>query len=385
MLVVASGVLIRSFWKLSHVNPGFHSGSVQTMRVSPTDTFCAEAERCVNLHRTLLDRVRALPGLSDAALTSTLPLGGRVSKRTVTVPGVGSTRSGSDPLFWLNVVSPDYFRVMDIALRSGRPFDAADQAGTPPVAIVAAATARRFWPNEEAVGQRIRLEGQSDWHTIVGVVADVRAFDLQRDTPEWIHGTIYVPHGPKATLENDQVPAAMTLVVRTPLDGPRAGAMIRRAVAAVNAETSVSELSTMAEVVSQAVSTPRSTTLLFVVFAGLAVTLGVTGIYGVLSFFVAKRAREIGIRIALGARRQDVLRLVLGEGAKYSVIGTTIGLLGALMATRLMSSELYGVSPADPVAFGAMAGLLFAVTILACYVPARRALRVDPLIALRAE
>jgi len=150
-------------------------------------------------------------------------------------------------------------------------------------------------------------------------------------------------------------------------------------------EASVSELRTMAAVVSQSVSTPRSTTLLFVVFAGLAVALGVTGIYGVISFLVSRRAREIGIRIALGAQRRDVIRLVVGEGAKCSLLGIAIGLAGAFGVTRWMSSELYGVSPTDPLAFGAVAGLLFVVTLTACYVPARRALRVDPLIALRAE
>ena len=153
----------------------------------------------------------------------------------------------------------------------------------------------------------------------------------------------------------------------------------------MNQDTSVSEVRTLAAVVSESVSAPRSTTALFVVFAGLAVVLGMTGIYGVLSFLVSQRSREIGIRLALGAQQRDVLRLVVGEGAIYSLAGIAIGLVGASAVTRLMSSELYGVSPTDPLVFGVMASLLFAVTLLACYVPARRAMRVDPLIALRAE
>ncbi len=385
MLVVACGVLIRSFWHLSHVNPGFRTERVLTMRVSPNDTFCANADRCLSFHRAVLDRVRALPGMSSAGLINTLPLGGRIDKRSITLQDRGTTPGRSQPLFWLNVISPDYFRVMDIALRRGRPFAEADGSGNPPVAIVTAATARRFWPDKDPVGRQIRLAGQEEWHTIVGVVGDVRAYDLQRDVPEWIGGTVYVPHSQKAILENGRLPAAMTLVARTTLDEARAGAMVRQAVVSLNQETSVSELRTMAAVVAQSISTPRSTTLLFVVFAGVAVALGMIGVYGVLSFFVSKRAREIGIRIALGAQRRDVLRLVVGEGAEYAVVGITIGMVGALMVTRMMSSELYGVSPADPLAFGAVASLLFVVTLLACYIPAQRAMRVDPLIALRAE
>ena len=196
---------------------------------------------------------------------------------------------------------------------------------------------------------------------------------------------MYVPDGPNAVLESGRIPAAMTLVVGTDVDARSAGSMVRSVVAGVNQDTSVSEVRTLSAVVSQSVSAPRSTTALFVVFAGLAVALGMTGIYGVLSFLVSQRSREIGIRLALGAERRDVVRLVVGEGAIYSLVGIAIGLAGAVVVTRLMASELYGVSPTDPLVFGVMAGLLFAVTLLACYLPARRAMRVDPLIALRAE
>ena len=198
------------------------------MRVSPDDAFCANADRCVSVHRALLDRVRALPGLPDAAFINTLPLDGRVAKRSVTVQDfVPARREAAEPLFWLNVVSADYFRVMGIEVRRGRSFTDADATGQAPVAIVSAATARRFWPDEDAVGKRIKLSGQQDWHTVVGVVADVRAYDLQRDVPQWIHGTLYVPDGPGAILENGRVPAAMTLVVGTDLDAGSAGSMVR--------------------------------------------------------------------------------------------------------------------------------------------------------------
>ena len=385
MLAVASGILVRSFWNLSQVDPGFRAERLLTLRISPTDALCAEADRCVALHRAWFDRVRALPGLNDAAVINTLPLGGRIAKRSVDVQGLVTGPGESAPLVWLNAVSPGYFRVMGIALRSGRTLDAADVAGGARVAVVSAATAQRFWPGEQAVGRRLRLLGADDWHVVVGVVADVRAYDLQRDVPQWIRGTVYVPYGPRAVLEDGRVPAALTLIVRTSLDEASAGGMVRRAVATVDRGATVSEIRPMTAVVSDTVSSPRSTTMLFMAFAALAVALGVTGVYGVLSFLVARRAREIGIRIALGAARRDVLRLVVGEGATDAALGIALGLAGAAGVTRLMAAELYGVSPTDPAVFAAMAGLLFGVTLAACYLPARRAMRVDPLRALRAE
>jgi predicted permease len=385
MLVMASGVLIRSFWTLSHVNPGFGAEHVVTARISPNSTFCLDAERCVTFYRTLLDRVRALPGLGDAALVNTLPLTGRLDKRTVTLEGVQMAPGRGAPLFWMHVISPDYFRVMNIPLARGRAFTTAEVSSDLPVAIITAATAKRFWPDDDPIGKRVRLLGQTQWRTVVGVTADVKAFDLQQNVPSFIDGTIYVPHGATATVENGQVPTAMTVAFRTMLDEQQVGTMLRRTVAGVNAETSVSELKTMGDIVSESVSTPRSTTSLFVVFAGLALTLGMIGIYGVLSFFVSRRAREIGVRIALGAQRRDVLLMVMGLGAKYAVCGLAIGLAGAFVSTRLIAGELYGVSPLDPLAIGAVTVVFVAVTLLACYVPARRAMRVDPLTALRAE
>jgi predicted permease len=388
--VVASGILIRSFWKLSHVNPGFRPDGVQTLRVNPNDTLCANGERCLSFYRALLDRVKPLPGLEHVALINTLPLGGRVEKRSVSID-TPVMRRQPEPLIWLQVISPDYFKVMHIPLLRGRGFTDAESTGNPPVVIVTASTAKRLWPNDEALGRHLRLVGQQEWHTVVGIVADVRAYDLQRDEPEWIRGgSVYMPFGPNAVLENGRLPTAMTLVAHTaldqsPLDDSRLGAMLRGTVSSINQDASVSEVRTMPDVVSQSVSAPRSTTSLFGAFAGLGLLLGMIGVYGVLSFFVSKRAREIGIRIALGAQRRDVLRLVLGEGAKYAAAGVIIGMAAALALTRLMASELYAVHPADPLVFASVTSLLFAVTLLACYVPARRAMRVDPLIALRSE
>src|SRR6266480_5769331 len=271
-----------------------------------------------------------------------------------------------------------------LVLLSGRGFSDADVSGTP-VAVVTTETARRFWPNQSALRKHIRLLDDKSWRTIVGVISDVRAYDLQRNTPNWIQGTAYVLYNPTATVEDRRVPSEMTIAIRTASDTSQIAPMLRDSVAALNHEVPVSEVKTMSAVVSEAVSAPASTTSLFVAFAALALLLGMIGIYGVLSFLVSQRTREIGVRIALGAQRGDVLYLVMKEGARFSFAGIAVGLTGAFLVTRLMSSELYGVSPLDPLTFSGVALVMAAVTLLACYLPTRRAMRVDPIVALRYE
>jgi putative ABC transport system permease protein len=384
LLVIAAGLMIRSFWALSHVNPGFRSEHILTARITPNESFCGDAARCLAFYRNVLDQVQSIPGISGAAFVNTLPLGGRVSKRSLEVEDYVDPSGNTAPLFWLNIVTPGYFRVMGISFLSGREFSDSDVSGTP-VAVVTAETARRFWPNQSALGKHIRLIDDKSWRTIVGVISDVRAYDLQRNTPNWIQGTAYVPYNPTATLEDRRVPSQMTIAIRTASDDSQITAMLRGSVAALNHEVPVSEVKTMGAVVTEAVSAPASTTSLFVAFAALALLLGIIGIYGVLSFLVSQRTREIGVRIALGAQRGDVLYLVMKEGARFSFAGIAVGLTGAFLVTRLMSSELYGVSPLDPVTYLGVALVMAAVTLLACYVPTRRAMRVDPLVALRYE
>ncbi|MGB6834904.1 MAG: FtsX-like permease family protein, partial [Candidatus Acidiferrum sp.] len=251
--------------------------------------------------------------------------------------------------------------------------------------LVAASTARRFWPGRSPIGSHVRLSGDQDWRTIVGIVSDVRAYDLQKNIPDWINGTIYFPYTPNATLEGGRVPSEMTVVVQSSLDELQLQNILRSTIASLNPEVPTSEVKPMRAVVSDSVSTPASTTELFVAFAGLALVLGLIGIYGVLSFLVSRRTREIGIRVALGAQRRDVLSLIMKEGVKFSLLGVGLGLVSALGITRLLASELYGVSPADPITFLAAAILMTAVTLLACYIPTRRAMRVDPLTALRQD
>jgi putative ABC transport system permease protein len=384
LLVIAAGLMIRSFWALSHVNAGFRPEHILTARITPNESFCSDSMRCLTFYRHVLDQVQAFPGASGVALVNTLPLGGRVSKRSLDVEDYDVPAGEDSPLFWLNVVTPEYFGVMGIPLLSGRGFTDSDVSGAP-VAVVTAETARRFWPNQGAVGKHIRLLDDKGWRTIIGVIPDVRAYDLQRNVPDWIGGTAYVPYNPTATLEDRRIPTEMTITIRTASHDSEIATMLRNSVAALNQEAPVSEVKTMRAVVSEAASTPASTTALLVVFAALALVLGTIGIYGVLSFLVSNRTREIGVRMALGAQRGDVLRSVMEEGAKLSLAGIALGMAGAFAVMRVLSGELYGVGATDPLTFCGVAILVAVVAMTACYVPARRAMRVDPVLALRHE
>lgn len=385
LLVIAAGLLIRSFAALSRVDPGFRAERILTARVTPNQAFCSDPSRCISFYRELLDRMQAIPGVNSVAVVNTLPLGGRVAKRSLEIENQPVPPGEAMPLFWMDVVTPDYLQVMKIPVVAGRGFTLADDSGNPPVALITATTARRFWPGRSPIGSHVRLSGDKDWRTVVGIVSDVRAYDLQKNVPDWINGTIYFPYATNATLEGGRVPSDMTLVIQSSLEESQLQNVLRSRIAGLNPEVPATEVKTMRAVVSESVSTPASTTILFVAFAALALVLGLIGIYGVLSFLVSRRTREIGIRLALGAQRRDVLWLVMKEGAKFSLVGISVGLACALGITRLLATELYGISPADPATFVAAAVLMTVVTLLACYIPTRRAMHVDPLVALRDE
>lgn len=385
LLVIAAGLLIRSFWALSHVDPGFRAGTLVTARITPNQTFCNDPLRCISFYDELVSRVRGVPGVISADLVNTLPLDGRVAKRTVEIEGQVSTSGEPNPLMWMDVITPDYFHLMNIPVLAGRGFSSADVTGKTPVVVVTASTAKRFWPEGKAVGSHVRFSRDSDWRTVVGIVPEVRAYDLQNSVPDYIKGTIYVPYSANATLEGGIIPADMTIVIQANLDESQIQDILRRSTASLNAEVPVSEIKLMSSVLSESVSAPASTTFLFAAFAVLALVLGVIGIYGVLSFLVSRRTREMGIRVALGAQRKDILWLVMKDGLRFAGIGVSLGLLAAFGLSRLLSSELYGVSPADPATFAAVAAMMFFVTMLACYIPTRRAMRVDPMVALRYE
>jgi len=385
LLVSGAGLLIRSLYALSHVNPGFRSDNVLTARVTPNQSFCGEPGRCFSFYHDLLAGVRALPGITNAALVNTLPLDGRVNKRSANVEDYLPTNEKPVPLFWLNAVSPNYFSTMRISILRGREFTEADTTGNPRTAIISAETARRFWPGQDAVGKHLRFIGQDDWCTIVGVASDVRGYTLRQNIPDFMDGIIYVPYGPGATLENGSIPAEMTVVIRSASSAPQLEQSLRALASSLNPEAPVSEVKSMPTILTEATSAPRSITSLFAAFAALALILGVIGIYGVISFFVGQRTREIGIRLALGAQRRDVLKLVVNEGLSLTLTGIVAGLAAAFALTRFLGTLLYGVSATDPADFAAVAALFALVALVACYIPARRAMRVDPLVALRYE
>ncbi len=381
LLVIAAGLLIRSLWSLSHVDPGFTAGQVVTAVVSPTETVCAERDRCLAFYRDFESRIQATPGIRGAALVNTLPLTGAVAKRSLEIEGF---KDGT-PLFWLHAITPGYFHVMDIRLQSGRPFTPEDLTSNARVAIVTASTARRFWPDSSPLGRHVRFANESSWHTIVGVVADVRAFDLTTNVPPWIKGAIYVPYGPAATLEDGRIPTSMTLTLRTSMDAGTVGMALRRLAGTPGSQAAISAVRPMSAVVGDAVAAPAATTSLLVTMAGLALVLGAVGVYGVLSFLVSRQTRDLGIRMALGAQRRDVFWLVIKDGAFLCLVGVGCGVAGALGLSGLLSSELYGVSPTDPLTYLGVAAIMSVVSLIACYVPTRRAMAVNPLIVLREQ
>jgi putative ABC transport system permease protein len=285
----------------------------------------------------------------------------------------------------MNAVSPGYFQLMGIPLLRGREFAEADTSGNSRVAILSAETARRFFPNQDAVGKHVQLARQKDWCTIIGVAADVRGYDLRRSVPQWMDGTVYLPYGPGASLEDGHIPAEMTLIVRSAGSQIQLEESLRRLASSLSDDTPIAEVRPMPVVLSAAVSAPRAVTSLFSAFAAIALILGIVGIYGVISFFVGQRTREIGVRMALGAQPRDVLKLVVREGLSLTLIGVTVGLTAAFALTRFLGTLLYGVSARDPLNFAGVAMLFAIVALAACYIPARRAMRVDPIVALRYE
>jgi predicted permease len=383
MLVVAAGLMVRSLWTLTRVNTGFRSEHVVTARITPNPSFCSEVARCLSFYQQVVDDMRNTPGVRGAALANTLPLGGRVAKWSVVIDGLPPT--GTLPLFWFNAVTADYFSVMSIPMLRGRAFSDGDITGDAPVAIVPAATAARFWPGEDALGRQIRFTGEKTWRTIVGISADVRAFDLRNDLPAYMQGALYVPYNTRAVLEDGRIPADMTIAIAAAADPSAVGAMLRRNIATLSQEVPVGEIRALEANVAEAVSSPSSLTLLVVAFAGLALILGSVGIYGVLSFLVSKRTREIGIRLALGATRRHVFWSVIREGLLFGASGIALGLTAAGLLSRVLAQELYGVSPVDPLTYASVAIGMALVTLLACSLPTYRATKVDPLIALRQE
>jgi putative ABC transport system permease protein len=379
VLLIGAGLMMRSFMRLQQTNPGVNPESLLTLRVAlvgakynPDNT----PEKPQAFFKELLERVNALPGVQAAGAVNRVPLAGGGWERTLTVEGYPVLSTGQAPEVNHCVVTPNYFRAMGIPILMGRDFTDADARDSMKVTIIDELLARQYWPNENPLGKRVRFgppEDNEPWHTIVGVVGAVkfRSLNLTRTK------TVYLPH--------TQVAAnSMALAVRAANPENLAPA-IRGQVKAMDPDLPIINVRTMTEVISRSVWQPRLYTILFGVFAAVALALASIGIYGVMAYSVSERTREIGIRVALGAQRRDVLKLVVAQGMKLALIGAVIGLGAALALTRLMQSLLFEVSATDPLTFAGLAAFLTVVAMLACYLPARRATKVDPTIALRCE
>jgi putative ABC transport system permease protein len=323
--------------------------------------------------------------VSDVAAANTTPLSGDVPLLPVELEGqMLASRQQSAPLFWTGAVTPDYFTIMHIPLLAGRSFTDADGEKSAEVVLVSAATAKQYWPGENAIGKRIRIVWEQRQRTVVGVVGDVRQFDLAGKSPEFINGAFYLPYSQSTDLTR-QLPTAMTLILRTAANTPQLASELRRVVSSVNPDLPVSEVRALESSVTASAAPSRSLMWLFVSFGGTALLLAAIGAYGVISYSISQRTYEMGVRIALGATPRSIFSLVLGQSFRLVLAGLALGMLASLALTRLMTGFLYGVTVTDPLTFVGVGLLLLLVALLAGYLPARRAATVDPLVALRSE
>jgi putative ABC transport system permease protein len=377
ILLVGAGLLIRSFTNLQSVDHGLKPENVLTAKLSLAPERYTDGDALRSFHREVLDRVAALPGVEAAGLTSHLSIEQYGTNGYVTVEGKTYAPT-QEPIVELRVVSPGYFRAMGVALKRGRTFDERDREDSSLGVVINETMARTIWPGEDPIGKRVHGRPiRSEWVPVIGVVADVKNMGLtQPPAPEFYFN---YAQGGTDILRN------MTLAVRSRIDPGTLGAAVRREVRAVDPAQPLFNVQTMQAVLDETISDRRLNMTLLGVLAALSLILAVVGIYGVMSYNVTQHTREIGIRMALGAGKTDILKLILGRGAALALLGVLIGLVLSLQLTNLMSALLFGVSATDPATFGAISALLFAVALVACYLPALRAIKIDPLIALRYE
>ena len=382
VLVAAALLLARSFARLLDVDAGFDASNVLTLRTSLPRASYASAGAQVTAYSEIGRRLRESPGVVAAGAVTGLPLASTRGDWGIRIEGVPPPPGGYFAADW-QVVTPGYFEALGTPLRSGRTFSDADRADTLPIIVVNETMARKFWPDGNALGRRLLMGDRNRWITVVGVVADTHHRGLdQTPRPEMYRPHTQFRYGSGAdALAVD----SMTWVVRTAAEPTAAIGHARAAIRAVDANLGVSEVTTMARVLSDSTSDRRLNMLLFALLGGLALALATVGVYGVVAYSVSQRTHEIGVRMAIGARPADVVRMVLNEGGKLAVIGVAVGSAIALAGARAIRGLLFNVSAADPVTFTLVTSGLLTVALLASYIPARRATRIDPMIALRGE
>jgi predicted permease len=385
VLLVGSGLMIRTFRALRHVDPGFSGASdLETARIDIPDTQVKDAERAVRTEEEILRRIRAIAGVSAVAMTNVIPLEGG-SNDPIYSEDQATGEGAAPPVRRFKFISPGYISTMGSRLIAGRDLTWTETYAAAPVALVSENLARELWRDPRAaIGKRIRVTLKDDWREVIGVVADLRDDGIDRKAPTIVYWPLieknFESYAPASAARD------LTYLVRTPRAGTSAlRAEIRQAVASVNGSLPVADLKTMESVCERSLARTSFTLLLLAVAGSMALLLGVVGIYGVISYSVAQRTREVGIRIALGSPLQDVTGLFVRQGLAMSGVGAVCGLAAALALTRLMKSLLFEVSPADPATYAAASAALVLAAIVGSYLPARRAARVDPVEALRAE
>jgi len=376
VLLIGAGLLINSFLHLRTLDPGFRTDHLLTAKIELSETKYPDKEHRVPFYNELLRRVSALPGVESAAVASNLPFTYNGDSMAIAIEGHADLPPDQRLDVVYRAVGPGYFSTMGIKMVQGRDFNEQDKSDSVQAVVISEKTARHYWPGENAIGKRLKpglTTSEGPWREVIGVVKDTR----QNDFVALPKMQMYVVH----SQINFVVPNA--LVVRTSIDPLSLATAVRNAVWSIDKDQPVSNIRSMEEIVSRAVARQRFSTMLLGIFAVLALVLAAVGIYGVMSYSVAQRTREIGIRMALGARRMDVLKLAMGQGLRLVVIGVVIGLVASLVLTRVMASLLFGVSATDPLTFVTISLVLLGVAMLASYIPSARATKVDPMVALR--
>jgi putative ABC transport system permease protein len=377
VLLIGAGLLLKSFQKVQSLDPGFKPDHLLTMQVALPNTRYKEPQQVDAFFQQALEKIRTLSGVESTGISTAVPLGGSGSSGSYQIENRPTPPGEMSP--WGNrwFAGASYFQTVGIPLKKGRFFDERDVRDAPLVAIIDETMERKFWPDGDAVGKRISFQfnqGNPIWREIVGVVGHVKQRTLDGESPV----QYYIPHR--------QIPVnGVYLVTRTTGDPNTMAAAVRGAIQQIDPELPVFRVTTMERMVEDSMAQRRFAMTLFGIFAAVALVLASVGLYGVMSYSVSQRTNEIGIRMALGARVPDVLAMVVRQGMKLSLAGVAIGLVGAFALTRLMTTLLFNISPTDPLTFAAVAVLLVGVALAACYVPARRATKVDPMVALRYE